>query len=207
MPRPASCSIHSQKGLLARHILRTSAASLGIGSVMLGRHGVDLGDLAAGGVGAPAEVGPVARRHAGLARPAAGVAADRPVPGQPLDEQPEGVAGWAHPRRSAAWWGWRRSARRVGDDLGELAAGHIVRPSGRCRRRSRRRSPAGQAADEGVERVILVHVGERDRAGRGGRRGGRRGRGAGSACSWRSRWAWRCRTAAARSAARWCWCR
>src|SRR5689334_20716884 len=53
--------------------------------------GGDLGHLAAGGRGAPAEVGPVARGHARLPRPAADVAADRPPLGQLLDPPPEGV--------------------------------------------------------------------------------------------------------------------
>src|SRR5262249_1435364 len=65
-------------------------------------------------------------------------------------------------------------ARGVGDDLGQLAAGHFGAPTERAVAVARDDAPASQAADEWIERVGLVYIAEGDRTGRGGRRRGRR---------------------------------
>ena len=133
--------------------------------------GDELGDLAAGGVGAGAEVGAVLR-VARLARPAAGVAADDAA-ARPSPRSSRERAGWAaRRRRSAVRRARSRVAPRQGDHLAELAAGDVVAGAevGAVLRVARLARPAaGVAADDAVRRppsrssqngLLRRHIGE-----------------------------------------------
>ena len=82
-----------------------------------------LAELAAGGVGVGAEVGPVLRVTR-LARPAAGIAVDDTATGHPLDVCVEGLGPRHVSERLAG--GHIREVRRVSQDLGDLGASNIV---------------------------------------------------------------------------------
>src|SRR5690349_3005170 len=86
--------------------------------------GDDLGGLAARHAGAPAEVG-AALPIAGLARPAAGVAADHPMQRDALDPEPERVAGGHIGKRLLRRRDHVLIIDEAGDDFRQLAARHI----------------------------------------------------------------------------------